>query len=76
MSRSPSPSRIHDDFDLEHMSSEELRALGTRVSEELEARSFEENLRREVQTHLRRRDDGTPARGHTGRRNKSRGGYG
>lgn len=46
--------RIAKDFDLASMSREELEALLARVDREIEARAFENNLRREVEYHLRK----------------------
>ena len=49
------PNRITRDFDLASMSREELEALLAQVDGELEARAFENNLRREVEYHIRKR---------------------
>ena len=46
--------RIYQDFDLATMSIKDLEALQASVDSELDARQFEENLRREVDSHLRR----------------------
>lgn len=51
---------IARNFDLSSMDRGELEALLAAVERLLEARQFEENLRRELQTHLRRR---SPANG-------------
>jgi len=45
---------IRQDFDLEQMDTEQLRKLQRQVEAELDARSFENNLRRELETHMRR----------------------
>ena len=41
-------------FNLSEMSREDLNALRERVDSELEARAFEERLRRELQSHMNR----------------------
>lgn len=46
--------RINRDFDFASMSHDELEALGNLIDRELEGRAFEERLRREVESHLRR----------------------
>ncbi|MGD8711111.1 MAG: hypothetical protein PVF40_12020 [Ectothiorhodospiraceae bacterium] len=46
--------RIDCDFDLASLSREELEALLGEVDRELEARAFEDNLKKEVETHLRK----------------------
>ena len=47
--------RIARDFNLASMDRQELENLLAEVERQLEARQFEENLRRQLQTHLRRR---------------------
>ena len=54
MEKTTHPNRIARDFDLASMSRAELEALLARVDGELEARTFENNLRREVEYHLRK----------------------
>lgn len=51
---------IARDFDLASMDRGQLEALRADIERLLEARQFEENLRRELQSHLRRR---SPANG-------------
>lgn len=60
------PNRIMSDFDLASMSRAELETLLAQVDGELDARAFENNLRREVETHLRKRS--WPARRNGGGR--------
>ncbi len=64
MEKTTRPNRIAADFDLTSMSLEELKALLARVDGELEARAFENNLRREVEYHLRKQN--WPHRGNGG----------
>ena len=52
--------RIAQDFDLASMDRSELEGLLAEIQRLLDARQFEENLRRELQSHLRRRN---PANG-------------
>lgn len=66
MEKITQPNRITRDFDLASMSREELEALLAQVDGELEARAFEDNLRREVEYHLRKRN--WPARRNGGGR--------
>lgn len=47
-------SRLARDFNLAAMSRRDLTALSEQIDRELEARSFEENLRREVDSHLQK----------------------
>lgn len=54
MSKTNNFDHAHRDFDLTAMSIEELEALQASVDSELDARQFEENLRREVESHLQR----------------------
>ncbi len=49
-------SRLTRDFQLTTMTREELIALAERIDHELDSRAFEENLRREVDSHLRRQN--------------------
>ncbi|WP_435104145.1 hypothetical protein [Arhodomonas sp. AD133] len=56
MSASNPSSRIERDFDLASMNLEELETLQRQVDSELEARSFEDNLRREVESHMRKQE--------------------
>lgn len=56
-------------IDLTTLSGDELQALSEQVDRELETRSFEQNLKRELNSHLRRtqwRQPATP--GGRGRR--------
>lgn len=46
--------RLQRDFDLMAMSRQQLSALAESVDRELDSRAFEENLKRELETHLRR----------------------
>lgn len=68
MEKTTHPNRIARDFDLASMSRTELEALLARVDGELEARTFENNLRREVEYHLRKQ--GWPNRRNGGGRQR------
>ena len=47
--------RIARDFDLASMDRSQLESLLAEVERQLEVRQFEENLRRQLETHMRRR---------------------
>ncbi|HKJ95851.1 MAG TPA: hypothetical protein VKA32_09515 [Gammaproteobacteria bacterium] len=48
------PSRLARHFDLTSMSTRELRSLAEQIDRELDGRAFEENLKREVDSHLQK----------------------
>lgn len=54
MEKTTFSNRITRDFDLPSMSREELEALLAQVDGELDARAFEDNLRRQLEYHLRK----------------------
>ncbi|MFB4204066.1 hypothetical protein KBTX_00147 [wastewater metagenome] len=60
---SNSPRAARPQIDLDGLSIEELQALQQRVDAELDARSFEENLRRELDSHMRRQQRTAPSGG-------------
>ncbi len=48
--------RLDRDFNLVAMSRQQLSALGESVDRELDTRAFEENLKRELESHMRRQE--------------------
>jgi hypothetical protein len=46
--------RLRQDFNLMAMSRQQLTALAERIDRELDTRAFEENLKRELEAHMRR----------------------
>ncbi|MDN5848503.1 MAG: hypothetical protein L0H63_02545 [Nitrococcus sp.] len=54
MEKTIGSNRITTDFDLPSMSREELESLLAQVDGELDARAFENNLRRQLDYHLRK----------------------
>lgn len=68
MEKTTRSDRIARDFDLAAMTREELEALLARIDWELEGRAFEDNLRREVECHLRKQAWSPRRNGGGGRR--------
>ncbi|MDN5870102.1 MAG: hypothetical protein L0H73_05205 [Nitrococcus sp.] len=54
MEKTIDSNRITRDFDLPSMSREELEALLVQIDGELDARAFENSLRRQLDYHLRK----------------------
>lgn len=55
--------RARPRIDLDGLSIEELQSLRQRIDAELDARSFEDNLRRELESHMRRQQRTAPSGG-------------